>query len=223
MHLFHFLRTEHALMALERRRLKVARINDLNDPFELFCPDMRDKRTRLGLRLLKETMSAKFGFLCFCRSWQNLLLWSHYADKHRGVALEIDVPDDEAMSVTYTESRVQWDTRKITSSGGFSQEHVDVIATTKSRHWEYEEEVRVVASIENDTPENGLYFCPVSIKGIVLGACSTLTRAQIRETLPKGYSVKVTQARLAFGRFDVIRRKDIPIATVHGQNELKLP
>lgn len=83
MRLFHFLSAEYALQALERQRLKVARIGELNDPFELFCADMRDPVARRGFRVVKDRMSANFGFLCFCRNWRNLLLWSHYADRHR--------------------------------------------------------------------------------------------------------------------------------------------
>ena len=32
--LYHFMRTEHALQAIERRRLKFADLNKVNDPYE---------------------------------------------------------------------------------------------------------------------------------------------------------------------------------------------
>ena len=212
--LYHFLPAKYALLALERQRLKVARINDLNDPFELFCADMRDAKARRGFREFKDQISAKFGFLCFCRRWQNLLLWSHYADRHRGAALEVEIGDDVAMPVNYTNARVQWNAQEIMSSGGFSLEHVDVITTTKSDHWAYEQEVRAAVPLEGDQAEDGLYFSPVPIKGIVIGACSNISAARIRTALPRGGSVKVTHARLAFKSFNVVRRKDIPVATI---------
>lgn len=119
------------------------------------------------------------------------------------------------MPVNYTDTRVQWDTRKIIANGGFTEAQADVIATTKSAHWQYEEEVRVAVPLSDDTPAaNGLYFCSVFIKGIVVGAYSKLTSEEIRRALPRGHSVRVTHARLAFRSFNVVRRRDIPITRV---------
>ncbi len=46
---YHFTSSEFALKALRDRRLKIARINELNDPFELCAADFTnpDVRTKL--------------------------------------------------------------------------------------------------------------------------------------------------------------------------------
>jgi hypothetical protein len=93
MRLFHFLSSQYALQALARQQLKVARINELNDPFELFCADMRDANARKAFRRFKDQVSAKFGLVCFSRSWRNPLLWSHYADRHRGAAIQVELKE----------------------------------------------------------------------------------------------------------------------------------
>jgi len=217
MRLFHYLSATHALSSLRDQRLKIARISELNDPFEMLCADMRDTKARRALREVKDRISAKCGYLCFSRDWTNLLMWSHYADKHRGAVLEVEIAEDSAMPVDYQKSRVQWDARKIMASGGFTGKHVDVLATTKSMHWEYEKEVRVAAALEEDTRDDaGRYFCSVDIKGIVLGEFSDLSLEQIRNTLRPGHRITVTRARLAFKTFSIVRRKDKPLISITG-------
>lgn len=220
MRVFHFLKAEFALAALEKGRLKVARIDDLNDPFELICPDIRDSLHRQGFRQFKARCARQFGYLCFTMTWQNLMLWSMYADRHRGAVLEVELADDIAMPVKYRTTRVQWDVKKIMATGGFRQHHVDVISTTKSNHWAYEQEVRAAVAFSNDEPENGHYFAPVDIRGIVIGEFSILSETDIRAALPTGNQITVTHARLAFGSYNIVRRKDRPVTVITGERLL---
>lgn len=142
MRVFHFLKAVHAIFALEKSRVKIALIDELNDPFELLRPDIRDPRHREGFQQFKARCARTFGYLCFTERWENLMLWSMYADKHQGVALEIELSDDAAMRVKYSKTRVAWDVESIMKTGGFTQDQVDVISTTKSIHWRHEREVR---------------------------------------------------------------------------------
>lgn len=220
MRVFHFLKAAHALSALEKGRIKVALIDELNDPFELLCPDIRDPQHRRGFQQFKARCAAKFGYLCFTERWQNLMLWSMYADKHQGAALEIELPDDTAMRVKYRKTRVVWDVESIMKAGGFNQEHVDVISTTKSIHWRYEREVRAAVPLAEAEREGNLYFATVDIRGVVLGALSKVTENDIRKALPLGKKVTLTQARLAFGSYNVVRRKDKPVTVVTGTSRV---
>lgn len=219
MRVFHFVKAKYALAALERGRLKVARLDELDDPFELFCADLRDPLLRRGFQQHKARCEKSFGYLCFTRRWQNLMLWSMYADRHRGAALEIELPDEVVIPVQYRNARVPFDVAEIISSGGFTQKHVDIIAATKSKHWSYQEEVRAAVSFAGETPENGHYFADVDIRGIVIGALSKISARQIRAALPQGKSVTVTQARLAFGSYNIVRRKDVPIKHLSGEGQ----
>ena len=85
-------------------------------------------------------------------------MWSHYADKHRGVALEMQVDPASVIEVRYTKSRVDWDVLKILAVGGFAAEHAEAIFSTKSSHWQYEEERRVAIKLQEAHSDEGLYF-----------------------------------------------------------------
>lgn len=57
MRLYHLAPTQFALSAIALRRLKVARINELNDPFEILAVNLADRTHRNIFRFLKDELS----------------------------------------------------------------------------------------------------------------------------------------------------------------------
>ena len=84
MKLYYLTPAQFALSALALRRLKVARLGELNDPFELLAVDAKTPLHREFFRRVKEKVDSTHGVLCFSKAWQNPVLWGHYADKLRG-------------------------------------------------------------------------------------------------------------------------------------------
>ena len=138
MRVYHFLKKDYGLEALEKQRLKVATINDLNDPFELLAADISQSDERHKFIEWKNQISEKRGMLCFSKTWRNLLLWSHYADKHCGVALELEIKDDFIFPVQYSKKRLSLDIPVIMRAGGFTETLAEKLVSTKSAHWKYE-------------------------------------------------------------------------------------
>jgi hypothetical protein len=54
---YHFVNHQYGMDDLRRRRLKVATIADLNDPFELIGPSTKDPALRAAFRRVKEQLS----------------------------------------------------------------------------------------------------------------------------------------------------------------------
>ena len=107
MRVHHIINQAFGLEDLREKRLKVARISELNDPFEFAAVDLSDTEFRQAWELMKQSMSNDYGLLCFSRSWSNPVLWAHYADKHRGLCLGFDIPDELLKKVEYTDERVR--------------------------------------------------------------------------------------------------------------------
>lgn len=84
---YHVVSLRNGFDDLRNRHLKIAQLDELNDPFELWAIARPDRRLRQALRGTKQEMAQRFGLLCFRLDWHNPLLWSHYADRHRGLAL----------------------------------------------------------------------------------------------------------------------------------------
>jgi hypothetical protein len=103
---YRFLSESRALEALRDRRLKLSLINELNDPFEFMAIDVGDKRVRRSFAKVKAIQSRTTGLLCFSTKWSNPLLWSHYADRHRGICLGFDVARELVQPVDYAKERI---------------------------------------------------------------------------------------------------------------------
>jgi hypothetical protein len=44
--------------------------------------------------------------LCFSAAWNDPVIWAHYCDKHRGICLGYNVPDDKLTRVEYVKDRL---------------------------------------------------------------------------------------------------------------------
>jgi len=213
MRLYHFLGADHALGDLKQGRLKIARLDDLNDPFELLAAELRDKAMR---RLFTETraeIARTRGVLCFSRGWRNPLMWSHYADRHRGVCLGFDVPSGKFARIAYDAKRLPDILPKLLAGPIASQEQTMLkLLTTKFRDWKYEDEVRVFTTLDTVDPVNGLYFADFGdelvLKTVVLGSRFAGQAAEFVNACRGKYNgAKVFTARLAFRTFNIVERK----------------
>jgi len=198
---YHLLPTGHALENLRHRRLKIAQLDDLNDPFELWAFAQPDRKLREGLRSWKKEMARKFGMVCFSLSWHNPLLWSHYADRHRGIALAFDVNGDILKRVAYAEARPNLHEVNL--------EAVQCLLFTKFIGWRYEDEARIFTRLEEPDPDSGLYFAEfnehVVLREVIVGPLCEVTRRDLQKILATDEKdVKLIKARLAFNSFRIV-------------------
>ena len=98
---YHYVRLCHGLYDLRHRHLKIAQLDDLNDPFELWAIAQPDRQVRQALSDTKREMAKQYGLLCFSLDWHNPQLWNHDADRHRGLALGFDVNEQLLKRVSY--------------------------------------------------------------------------------------------------------------------------
>lgn len=212
MRLYHFLSAEHALDDIRRRRIKIARFTELNDPFELVAADFSDPLQRKILRGWKETFQEKWGILCFSRTWQNPVLWSHYADKHKGIALGFDIADKFLMPIKYTSTRINVDLVGLHNKGKLDSQLMNRFLRTKFKDWNYEKEVRVSVGLDDVDKESGLYFYDFSddllLAEIIAGPLFSGTEHELLDAVTDKHSrVKFVKSRLAFQSFKVVRDK----------------
>ena len=155
-----------ALESMKHRRLKVATFEDMNDPFELLGMEFRTPEDdEFFQSQLKPDLNQTFGILCFSRNWTNPVLWSHYAEKHRGLCLGFDVSDQWAKEVRYVEERLNADIEDDSPSDHTNSPGYQLI-TTKYSHWKYEEEVRLIFQKKDLQREGSNYFVPYCDRGV---------------------------------------------------------
>ena len=123
---------------------------------------------------------------CFSKTNNNILMWSHYADSHKGVCIEFEEDrKDIFKDVSYSETREYFDINFVVSkllAFDFLNKKYDLNDNAlfgkimkpfyvKSKDWEYEQEIRCVLS-NNECPKNiddKKYGIDMKIKRIYLG------------------------------------------------------
>lgn len=208
MRVFYLAPAHFALSNIALKRLKLARFHSLNDPFEMLAVDVVSRDLRVGIRAKKSAIDKSEGILYFSKHWKNPLLWSHYADKHQGIALGFDVSDSSLKPVRYVArmDKVNLLSEKI------SQEQVDVfldrLRYTKFKDWQYEDEVRQFFDLDSLIEQAGLYFVPFSqdllLREVILGPHCDMPIEAIRSLVePYQPRVFVRKARIAYRDFGV--------------------
>ena len=154
MRLYHFIGPEFGLAAIGLRRLKISRIDRLNDPFELLAGTQSERLTREATRLIRSIIATHLGLICFSRDWRNPVMWGHYAQNHQGLCLGFDIDEAIAMPVNYVTKRLPFDHYLDPAT---SKEEIFALAArfiaTKYSHWRYEKEGRSWASLNPEGPD----------------------------------------------------------------------
>jgi len=209
MKLYYLTPADYAVSNIALRRLKISRISDLNDPFELLAAELTDKDFRRAIKNWKQELNKTKGLLCFSESWRNPVLWGHYGDRHRGICLGFDVPENDTMPVNYSKSRVKIKFINNDPERGPSEAFVNKLLRTKYKHWIYEKERRVFIDLDEKTKENGNFFYEYSDKfslsEVIIGPHCEIPKKQIEELTTKtNGQIRIIKARLGSENFEVV-------------------
>ena len=207
--LYKFYDSKYALDNLRQRRLKVSTLNDLNDPFEFFGFHFRDTTSRRAWEITRNSIFSGKGIICFCQSWDNPLVWSHYADKHFGLAIGFDVPKHVTTIVNY--QRELEESPSLTSMTRAERlQVVEKSLCSKFIHWQYENEVRVFVECDEKCPETDLYFknfeTDLKPREVIIGPRSNVTSGEL-QSIPHMEHINIVHAELAFDSYRVVRQK----------------
>ncbi|AOS83141.1 hypothetical protein BIU88_02660 [Chlorobaculum limnaeum] len=118
-----------------------------------------------------EKYSELFGLLCLSAKRDNILMWSHYADNHRGVVIGFDSKKlfrHGYFKVRYSEERCFYNVKDERDINGLME-----LFATKARMWEYEDEYRALINFHDCIKSSaGIYlygFNREAIKELIFG------------------------------------------------------
>lgn len=160
-HLLTFDPTMEQLMDYAKRTLLPGEDLDTTTNFILNKPELV---TDAYLNTIDSVLDS-YGICCFTTNYQNILMWSHYAQHHKGVCLVFDVNQDiESFFV----AKVRY-TDEFTPRNYFDDttNTAMIMLTTKSKDWEYEQEYRLV-----DNKQGAIPFKTEALTKVIFG-CKT--------------------------------------------------
>ena len=139
---------------LINRRLYASKYLDLNDPMEGFF--LYDPAVPRDFINTSRNEKANTLICSLSKNYNNGLMWSVYADEHKGCCIKLSITSNSwrKLDVTYDRNPVHVDAIGIT---------VDEILKIKSPQWKHEEEVRFIKS----NPQNN--YIKIKIDTIFLG------------------------------------------------------
>jgi uncharacterized protein YbcV (DUF1398 family) len=120
--------------------------------------------TKLFQFMHNRMMRSVVGVYCVSTVPDNILMWSHYANHHRGICLEFDglgALMAEAQQVSYVIERPA-----INPYADKPERMMECAFLTKAKQWEYEAEWRIIS--EGGARPVG--FDPAELTGIIIGA-----------------------------------------------------
>ncbi len=177
--LYKYLKPER-IDVLENKRIAFPSLFDQNDPHEgqlALLPDVNEMKEALNDNFRVEQVAYKvhfenrysqFGVFCLCEKADNILMWAHYAENHKGFVIGFDTTnpffnnskwemdqflDERIVGKGFGSIRkMDYKTEKKKINIGDDYSMYDIFFT-KSHHWEYEQEYRIVKNISK--PSDG--------------------------------------------------------------------
>lgn len=211
--LYKYIKAEYARDALENQRLYLSDGKFFNDPFETIVIDRKngDISHIEGLHILSLT-----------NSFQNRLMWSHYAEFHKGICLTVKVPSHLVHPICYSSKRIYTDSNvddiilhsKIVSKSNINCDFSLLsenakIAYIKDKKWMYEKEYRIVFCQSDETgliSDQGKWYMSVKIKNVYLGVNFDKNPSTSQEDIRRicrDNNVKITNMALSDSDYSV--------------------
>ncbi len=113
-----------------------------------------------------QEINSKVGIFSMSARRDDLLMWSHYADGHKGICLEFATREETLFGCTIEQVRYEKEYPVFNASKEPGQEYVRRYLTTKSQHWSYEEEWRILHYDRHGRQ----HFPAEELSGVILGA-----------------------------------------------------
>ncbi|MFH0992646.1 MAG: DUF2971 domain-containing protein [bacterium] len=155
-------------------------------------------------RRLNTTLNDR-GVACFSETFDDILMWSHYTDGHRGFCLEFDThydPFHKANPVDYS------DVLPTLNPVEFLKEEPSqplmALVWTKSKHWSYEKEWRIFHMVGDQQYS----IQAQSLTAIYFGCEISDVRKEIISTILAGSPTQLYQMQKVPGEFKVRRIED---------------
>lgn len=138
MKLYYFTSYKNAVDNLKNQHIKISLLKDVNDPYEVSAlrVDRENKKNLVSTELLFSEKN--IGLICFSSNYDCPLMWAHYAEKHSGVCLVLEINKNEVFKVKYSKKLLIFNNCR-----NLGLDDATRIVSTKYYKWRYEKEYRI--------------------------------------------------------------------------------
>jgi hypothetical protein len=184
-----------------------AALGDVNFTFDSFC-----EAIDLGFRETNPFIPIDCKMSCFSEIHDSILMWSYYANSHKGICIEYDLsklpqnPTNQLIVNALT--KVQYSPNRIDCLHGDAEDNVVNILTSKSDVWSHEQEWRIVCETNNE-------WLPFDcISGVYLGKKFNLKSPlykKLVDSLEEKQGLKIYKAKLHTTKYQLEFSEEVDI------------
>jgi len=161
------------------------------------------------------------GVLSFSATWQSVLMWSHYADEHRGICLEFDtteLPHDRLAPVRYDGDRSvkasdvhAW---KLDGDEAAGKRAFETQFYSKAPDWNYEQEWRDIGDKPGECGDyrvTGVYFgfrCDYAVKVAIVKMLGLNSGVDLYDVRPSSYSFELRRTEVDAHEIDALGMRE---------------
>jgi len=178
--------TESFLTSHIEKGILVLEGEEPNMPLKDLIPHVQSKyynHSNTDINALFEIILNKYRFSCFSLTNKQILMWSHYANKHTGACIGFNVSELMkirgiiALKVNYTQ---EFDKSDMCKDELAAIQH---LFSTKSIQWDYEEEIRLLTTPEkaDEMDSEGLMPFSTSAVSEVYFGCQYESNTQLKK------------------------------------------
>lgn len=143
-----------------RQRLYAASYDELNDPMEGYF--LFDSSTDAKVREYLRDKRKRTAICSLSKNYTNTLMWSFYGEDHKGICIKLAVTSKD-----WIKRIINYDNMLPTLTDD-SSKFLNLLSS-KSKHWEYEDEVRYLRIFESQDKMKKSRYISIYIDSIYLG------------------------------------------------------
>lgn len=190
--LYYYTTWDHGIENIEKMKIKISDIQNLNDPNEFLGVQSKDEKLYQKFIEHKNRISKTIGIVCFSEDYDNPLMWGHYSGNHHGICLgfDIKVSKDSLFKVEYGADKIVV-SKSVFKTKETLNKFMETVLNYKHDYWSYENEYRYFSkkNIESWDYKKDLYFDSFSdnlqLQEIILGIRSPKNTDYINKMLCK--------------------------------------
>jgi Protein of unknown function (DUF2971) len=158
--------------------LEICKIRNI--PYDLNRDEQLNKSQQRWSEIVEE-INQNLTICSFTLKEDSLLLWSHYADQHKGICIEYDFPEFNVIRAFIQPTNYRQEVHKIQVFEEFNAMQAIASSLIKSNDWSYEKEWRITI-FKSD--KNFVQKLPVPVpKAIFLGTRFHLNDKNLKDCL----------------------------------------
>ncbi len=170
---------------------------NMNDPLEGFFQYSKDKLTDSNIIDLYNSKNL-YGVSCFSKTYRSILMWSHYADDHKGICVEVLIDEElcREKNIDIVEINYMKSIATIADPGADAKS----LLSRKLFPWKYEKEIRLFSNGKNSQKRIG------KISRIILGSNISPDHKELINTYVGDRNIKIIQAKININTSNIVIR-----------------